>query len=216
MALAGRENLATTNKTGLQRPQPWIPYAYNADRYWTAYYSMWINTKAGVLIATHSYAPQDPILRPRDPTDTTTTKGAPAPLDPAQIVRRWSDIAYLNYLSACEGNTDCMKRIEWVIRYDVRNPTTHQRIVEAAVNAGEGLSNWPGIKRQMVDGKMDEDDEGGNDGPALLGTPNGYGVAWLLANHPHSFGAKTIDYVHLWQAGNTRGASLAFHIAKKP
>ena len=47
---------------------------------------------------------------------------------------------------------------------------------------------WPGVELRMSEPA----------GLAMLGTPNGRGVAWLLATHKEQFGHRTIESVRVW------------------
>jgi hypothetical protein len=47
---------------------------------------------------------------------------------------------------------------------------------------------WPGLTFPMTE----------LPGLAMLGTPNGYGVAWLLIQHRAQFGRRTIESVKVW------------------
>ena len=55
------------------------------------------------------------------------------------------------------------------------------------------------------------------EGKALLGTPNGSGIAWLLAQHRKQLGDKAVKKVQLWYS-ITSAPNLLFHIkdVKKP
>ena len=68
----------------------------------------------------------------------------------------------------------------------VTNPSTEE-IAEKAVEAvGSTVSAWPGFK--FTDPTTDPF-------KALVGSPNGYGVGFLLATHNSIFGTKTYDYI---------------------
>lgn len=55
-----------------------------------------------------------------------------------------------------------------------------------------------------VDFGMDTDE-----GKALLGTPNGVGIAWLMINHKDFFAGKTVQSVKMY---SDSGPSLLFKI----
>lgn len=48
-----------------------------------------------------------------------------------------------------------------------------------------------------------------DEGKALLGTPNGKGVAWLLINHKAQLGMKQIKEVKVWKAWKEEESSEA-------
>jgi len=62
---------------------------------------------------------------------------------------------------------------------------------------------WPGVEVPMTDAA----------GLAVLGTPNGRGVAWLLATHKEQFGRRTIESVRVWSDdGDPSDANLAYYL----
>jgi hypothetical protein len=63
------------------------------------------------------------------------------------------------------------------------------------------LPRWPGLTFTM------ETDEG----KALLGTPNGSGIAWLLVQHRKYLSHKAVEKVQLWYS-ITSAPNLLFHL----
>lgn len=106
-------------------------------------------------------------------------------------LQRWSDLAYLGWLqTATDANVG---KISSIFRVRITNQQTRQAAYRAVgKQPGDGnLPKWPG---QTF--KFDSDEL-----KALLGTPNGVGVAWFLINHKDKLGGKTVDEVTLWEDG---------------
>lgn len=49
----------------------------------------------------------------------------------------------------------------------------------------------------------------------IIGTPNGYGTAWMLINREYEIGAKVIDQVNIFGADDN-ALSFVFRIADAP
>jgi hypothetical protein len=86
--------------------------------------------------------------------------------------------------------SDNAKSLKYIFRATISNPGT-QRIFDQAVldQTGRQYVGW----EDRVTFGMDTER-----GQAILGTPNGKGVAWLLINHKDQLGAKTIESVTIW------------------
>ena len=102
---------------------------------------------------------------------------------------RWSDLVFLEYENLCktadtrDGGPFDVKGLKAVFRSRIVNADTKNIIFEIAEKKGfDGPPAWPGMEF-----KMDTDE-----GKALLGTPNGNGVGWLLFSHREQLGWKTV------------------------
>ncbi|KAF2125413.1 hypothetical protein P153DRAFT_112702 [Dothidotthia symphoricarpi CBS 119687] len=128
-----------------------------------------VSHEHGLLVATQSYGPE-----------FKTKHQEENPILPD--LQHWSDMAYLQ----CHENVADLK---YVLRYRIQNNDT-QAIIRhlcGETGPGDGLL-WPGVTF-----RMDEDS-----GKALLGTPHGSGIAWLLIQHKKQLGHKTLDKVTLY------------------
>ena len=83
-----------------------------------------------------------------------------------------------------------MKKFQWVSQFDIRNPACYERVMDALMEEGVGPSKWPSEKVEMDS----------NSGKGLPGSPNGYGVGYLLASHNDDLGKKKVDYVNSFEA----------------
>lgn len=133
-------------------------------------------------------------------------------------LRRWSDVVYLQarFLTSSEyrlpegtarPSADAIKGLKSVVRLGIENKGTNvvvHRIVQDKVTGACGYDTveqmidagcpdccraiaWPGLTFEI----------GSQEGLALLGTPNGAGVAWLLMQHAELVG-KAIARVTVW------------------
>jgi hypothetical protein len=78
-----------------------------------------------------------------------------------------------------------IRELNYVFRFEISNSDTIEVIQRLF---GGMYRQWPGLDFQMTH----------ETGLAMLGTPNGRGVAWLLATHKEQFGKRTIESVTVW------------------
>ncbi|KAI4682345.1 uncharacterized protein J4E88_005235 [Alternaria novae-zelandiae] len=106
-------------------------------------------------------------------------------------LRHWSDVAFLQYLSSFPEPPIRPIPLNYVFRVQIQNAATSlvlNKIISK--HATFTYEMWPGITFGM-------DSE---EGKAILGTPNGCGVAWMLIQHKKAFGEKNIEKVTLFHA----------------
>lgn len=185
-----------TDIDSLQYPQSWVKV--NGQDF-IAEYEVWISTIRGAIFVSWAQSPkedtQGSYLDPAKPP------GTPEPLN------KLSDYAFLVWQEACNKGSDpnCITGLQWIIHQRVSNDVSN-KIISLATGIEENYPGWPGISFSTGDKK----------GMALLGCPNGYDVAYLVAQHQMTpLGAKTIDksYVFADQSGRqTFGVNLAYHI----
>lgn len=122
---------------------------------------------------------------------------------PVPDLKHWSDIAYLQWTdpSISQGT----RELKFVLRSRIENKDT-MSVVERIVRDCGGSAT--GQRSFTWDMQRDE-------AKALLGTPNGSGVAWLLAQHKEQLGHKTVDEVTLFwdeECSLTGPPSLLFQL----
>jgi hypothetical protein len=78
-----------------------------------------------------------------------------------------------------------ISELNYVFRIEITNADTI-KVIQRIL--GGAFRPWPGVSVPMTN----------EAGLAMLGTPNGRGVAWLLATHKEQFGKKTIESVTVW------------------
>jgi hypothetical protein len=101
-------------------------------------------------------------------------------------IRAWSDVTFVEWQAQAHARAHDIKGLKYVIRYNIVNADTSM-IINQAVGPTSSIG-WPGVTISMRS----------EIGRAVLGTPNGVGVAYLLATHKAQLGQKTVESVHLW------------------
>jgi hypothetical protein len=146
-----------------------------------AHYSGFLNWKAGLLIAHYNFGPQDGISR-------YGLSDSPLP-----ELQHWSDLAFLQWKMLDQIGVG-HGPLRYVLRASIANTDTiaivsHVLGMDASYQPASYASRplWPGVSFSM-------DQEQAH---AILGTPNGSGVGWLLAQHQGDpdLGRKVLDKV---------------------
>ena len=125
-------------------------------------YVQYYNPSGGLIIAEWLY-------HPREANSDYSRPGAPIP-----NLNKRSDVTFLEWQLECEAagiNTDSLR---YMVDHLVVTRLTVSVIFEVLRRLSETLDVWPGTG----DIAMETDE-----GKALLGTPHGSGIAWLLADH---------------------------------
>ena len=89
-----------------------------------------------------------------------------------------------------------------MVSYNVLNPSALEvaKFVMAANN--QRLGPWPGLRL-----------EGGSaDADAILGTPNGYGSAWIVINRLALVGIKRVSEIFVFSADDGWSICFAIHL----
>ncbi|TGO16731.1 hypothetical protein BPAE_0479g00010 [Botrytis paeoniae] len=141
------------------------------------HYDIAMNFTHGVIVAYDSMSPYQVEL----------LKDIKSPIIPD--LSRWSDITYLKWAEVCKFHGTEVSNLNYVIQHHVTNQITLDVINEVLKKRGESI----GPSGSVVSMK----DINGH-GAALLGTPNGQGVAWLLAQHKEAFKDLTIISVEIF------------------
>lgn len=68
-------------------------------------------------------------------------------------------------------------------------------IDQALANTGTSLSHYPGTVFSMTS----------DAGKAIMGTPNGGGVAWFLVDHKNQLGVKEVESVRVFKTDGSGG-----------
>lgn len=133
-------------------------------------YSNVFNADGGVIVAEGNWAP-------------TLEKNNIKVLTP---LREYSDVVFLTWQKVAG---DKIKGFKYIIRHQIINLDTLAVLREVLQRRGEQLKAWPGVKISMPD----------KDALAILGTPNGRGVGWILIQHKLQLGPKNIKDVTIFQ-----------------
>ncbi|PSN75359.1 hypothetical protein BS50DRAFT_616031 [Corynespora cassiicola Philippines] len=109
----------------------------------------------------------------------------------------WSDVAFLQWISppCIPVDAEAMPEVEnqrnlkYVFRTNIENETTQEVVNRILPDFKKEKCTWPGVtfRTDSLEGR------------ALLGTPNGAGVAWLLAQHREQLGWRVVDQVTVFQ-----------------
>lgn len=110
-------------------------------------------------------------------------KGRPMNIVPLD---RWSDVVFLEWKKLCKKAHVPVSSLKHVIRYNVDNKPTEDVIQDVF---GLDRPDWSKISR----GRRFHPDE--EEFAALLGTPNGSGVAYMLIDHKGQFGQMRVKSI---------------------
>ncbi|PWY87094.1 hypothetical protein BO94DRAFT_546336 [Aspergillus sclerotioniger CBS 115572] len=143
----------------------------------------------GLIIADENYGPRN-------------NKKIAEDGQPYVKLQQWSDVVYLNWENQAGSDVSELKA---VIRFSISNLGA-----QAVMNTVTGGAVIGGYKSPM------KFESGSANYNALLGTPNGSGVAWLLINHKAQLGIKTIKSISLFRSKEPLGGdpvtNMAFEI----
>ena len=159
-------------------------------------YWFWINIKAGVIIVPMANAPQDPLV----------PKGTKLPIPPPP--RRLSDVMCLTYMNMCGQDIQCLQKLRWVIHYNIGNTQSLGAIQWLFGNPPPNykFKGWPGRGYDLSTQNTAQPAQ------ALVGIPNGKGIAYMLLQHNQQFGPRTIDRVQVF-GSDYGGLCVAWRIA---
>lgn len=135
------------------------------------------NVPAGFILADQNFSPA--FESPEFPA-----KGQAYPK-----LQQWSDVTFLEWQNQAASNVGGLKNI---LRSNIINLDTRNMMDTALqmMTPPQAIGFWG----SQVTFEMTSDQ-----GKALLGTPNGGGVAWILINHKAQLGIKTISSVTIWK-----------------
>ncbi|KAK5683916.1 hypothetical protein LTS10_003779 [Elasticomyces elasticus] len=170
--------------------------AYGQFRTGTTYgtteaeYANIFNPQAGMMICYNNYSPafmvsKNPLLGPAD-------------IPP---LNRLSDILWFQWKDAVATThaPDLVSNIKWIMRHHVTDKTSVD-IIDTLIRGfrEQGLQGWPGRTYDMS--AATGSDKGAQErriARALLGSPNGVGVAHFLSQHRADLGFKSVSKVQL-------------------
>ncbi|KAK3715708.1 hypothetical protein LTR37_006933 [Vermiconidia calcicola] len=141
-----------------------------------AYYENNFYPDQGIIVATDNFGPVQ-----RLKAVGKTLEGEIVPL------RQWSDIVFLEWQHQTTAGQQ-RRGIKFVVHSNIINTRTKNVIFKALEDDGDSPipPAFPPGKEYPMDSKQ---------GKAILGTPNGNGVAWFLIQHKAELGHKTIESV---------------------
>ncbi|KAL8830747.1 MAG: hypothetical protein Q9170_005596 [Blastenia crenularia] len=112
-------------------------------------------------------------------------KGVTSPGRAIPELNRWSDVVWLLWSDIAQNNT---RNLQYILRDNVRTDTTIRIMEQIEKTGGQPLNlPWPGHGYDM---RSDA-------GKALLASPHGIGIAYLLRDHRDVLGRRT-PYVRVF------------------
>ncbi|KAK3078934.1 hypothetical protein LTS18_006252, partial [Coniosporium uncinatum] len=136
------------------------------------------------------------------PGKANARSGRAAPLPDLQL---WSDVVFLEWARRASNDDDdddgvganSIKNLKFVLRLWIVNVETCDVIAHALRRLHPAREESRLVHFENEADIPVESEEG----KALLGTPNGRGVAWLLVQHRRQLGRKTVAGVRVWVDG---------------
>lgn len=154
-------------------------------------YSNVMNTD-GAIFALEAFSPRMRGASQKPPLDGSSGHE----LVPLQT---WADVAFLEWVDACNGDEKCIKGLTLVTKCHTTSNATMQ-IGSQALGGPEKWGAWPGQS-------FSNDSE---QFAALMSTPAGRGVAWMLLTHRKQLGWKRVKSVDLW-AGADKSSKSSYY-----
>ncbi|KAK4619728.1 hypothetical protein CLAFUW4_11683 [Fulvia fulva] len=132
----------------------------------------------------------------------------------APPLKQWSDLVFIDYQELQHQTRQTGEKIEHFIRNSIENKETLD-VIRAARN--DGLPNGPEQNPPELSWEWNIAEKGAH---AIMGTANGAGVAYFLAQHKDAFGIRSVDRIHAFNC-HDRGDEkfymcLYFHVAEGP
>lgn len=112
----------------------------------------------------------------------------PPPKKQLVPLQRWSDVVALTWSHLCQQKKQPQSNLKWILQTNVVEGHTRQ-IVDEALGDYSSLKAWPGVTYDLTEPT----------GLALLGSANGNGAGWLLAQHKGKLGTqRTVKKIWIW------------------
>jgi len=165
---------------------------------------MLANPSAGIIVALAATCPESHLKDKLDPD----------PLVKAPLLARWSDVAFLAYQEQCRLTDQPVANLRYILQSKVVNKRTYQAIREILQRSNPLQPST--AEMWCLEFSVDKPEA-----KALIATPNGYGIAWLLLRHRRQLGWKGITKVTVLvnashqksEEPNAEGPHLLFEVA---
>ncbi|KAK3645883.1 Mitochondrial import inner membrane translocase subunit tim8 [Elasticomyces elasticus] len=160
-------------------------------------YANLLNPPAGLLICENNFSP----AYMAEQNDLPVTDIPP--------LNRLSDVLWLQWKDAVafSGQADLVSNVKWIWRHHVVDAKSEDIIDSAISLPDEDIEDWPGKTYDMSAAPGTQERRIAR---ALLGSPNGVGVAHFLSQHRAELGFKTVEKVQLFNDEGER--HMLFHI----
>jgi hypothetical protein len=151
-----------------------------------AYLCSVMNAKAGLFSAINNMSPAAKALLDNEVSELGT---------PLPELRHWSDIAFLQWSSLLSAPR--ITPLRYILRANVQNADT-LAVISHVLGYDASVRRYmpERAQRPRWPGKMFAVDSW--DAQALLGTPNGSGVAWLVKQHGEELGCGEVRWVNVF------------------
>lgn len=174
------------------------------DGPYVAGYKAWFDRISGIIIVENAIAPIDPLI-----PDLGPDQQIPDPLP----LRRLSDWLFIVWSDICAYDATCIQSLRRVVHAYIWNESTMD-VAKRAVSSRfpPGTTNLlrirPGVffKEPTANGVAKDNFD------AVMGSPNGVGVAFLLGQHTRVFGNKVVDGFTIFGDGVTAWPSIGWRI----
>ncbi|KAF5627856.1 hypothetical protein F25303_10608 [Fusarium sp. NRRL 25303] len=118
---------------------------------------------------------------------------------PVTHVKKWSDATWMQWDRVCTEADGDVKDLKYFIRSKIANYATLEIILRAILSRHERNprrnKNTIGTWKNKITFTSAKDKE---EFPAILGSPNGAGAAFMLINHKKRLGVKTIKRIDVF------------------
>lgn len=101
---------------------------------------------------------------------------------------QWSDVTWLQWADETADDITQQRNLKYILHFGIVNDNTEAAIIRA-VGGRQNLGTWADRRTFLPHQEAFS---------ALLGTPNGNGVAWFLAQHRAALGQRTVESITVW------------------
>ncbi|KAF1986537.1 hypothetical protein K402DRAFT_463472 [Aulographum hederae CBS 113979] len=156
-------------------------------------YQLDIDPRNGAIFVFNSISPEQNNRARQERNRIYSNGNSPleaVPVTPA--LQRCSDVLFLAYQRMAEWENQDIRKLRYVFRCSIINADTRavlRQIMEAPNTPMRTLKGWRESPWISIWNEQ---------AMALLATPNGHGVAWLLINHKQSLGVKIVRRIKVF------------------
>ncbi|KAK4893966.1 hypothetical protein LTR27_007772 [Elasticomyces elasticus] len=165
----------------------------------TTVYTNQINPAAGIILCLNNYGPEFMIKR-----DALLRHPPISTLGPAPPMKFLSDVMFFQWKFACQSRKADISNLKFIFQRKIADDKTVQLVDIITSFAGEQLRPWPG-KFYPLAGKDDAQNGIAN---ALLASPQGHAVTFMLLQHANELGHRVPLGVRLF--GNPASPRLSY------
>lgn len=153
------------------------------------------------------------IISDPDAAKTESTAGVPAD----QPLYRYSDFVFLAHQQACANDVNCMRKLNFVVHDYVTDDNT-LNIMNAARPGGNRFTPFAPRPGKAFSVTYNDEDEA-NTAKALIGTPNGNSLTFMLLQHWDKYKGTQVTSSTVFAADDPNGVGppcLAWELLNVP